>query len=190
MFAAILDTCVLWPSLQRDFILSMAAEGLYRPLWSEAILGELRRHEELKLLGRGVEAKDSQRRADYLIMKMRTNFDDALVTGWEPLEGSYGLRDPNDEHVVAAAVVGGAGGIVTDNFKHIQPEKVPAHIKVLHPAEFAADTADVDPLRAAYALHTLAGRLRNPPRTPAEILVLLESRYAMHDVAEILAPHV
>lgn len=109
MFAAILDTCVLWPSLQRDFILSMAAEGLYRPLWSEAILGELRRHEELKLLGRGVEAKDSQRRADYLIMKMRTNFDDALVTGWEPLEGSYGLRDPNDEHVVAAAVVGGCG---------------------------------------------------------------------------------
>lgn len=77
MFAAILDTNVLWPSLQRDFLLSMAVEGLYRPLWREAILEELRRHEALKIVKRGGEATDADARADNLIQQMRVNFDPA-----------------------------------------------------------------------------------------------------------------
>ena len=188
MFAAILDTNVLWPSLQRDFLLSMAVEGLYRPLWSEAILEELRRHEILKLVKRGAEANDADARADNLIQKMRSNFDDALVTGWEALEGSFGLPDRHDEHVVAAAVVGGAGAIVTENFKHFPADRVPAHIQVLHANEFAANTADVDPTTAARTLHVLSERHRNPPHTPEELLKILVDRYGMVDVGEILGP--
>lgn len=188
MFAAVLDTCVLWPSLQRDFLLSMAIEGLYRPLWSEAILAELHRHEQRKWHRRGASETEATARADHLIDQMRRHFDDALVIGWGGLDGTYGLPDPDDEHVVAAAVVGGAGAIVTENVKDFPLEVVPSHLQILSAQEFAASTADVDPERAARALQVLAERHRNPPHTAAELLELLIDRYQLTDVGEILAP--
>ena len=109
MFTALLDTCVLWPSTQRDFLLSLAIEGMYRPTWSSAILLELEICETTKLTRKiGVDAGEAEFRAKHLVEQMRTAFDDAEVAGWEGLEGTYGLPDPDDEHVLAAAVVGGA----------------------------------------------------------------------------------
>jgi len=105
MFTALLDTCVLWPSLQRDVLLSLAAEGMYRPAWSSVILAELEYEQAAKLTRRGVVPADADHRAAHLIQRMRQAFDDAEITGWEGLEGTYGLPDPDDEHVVAAAVV-------------------------------------------------------------------------------------
>ena len=189
MFAAILDTCVLWPSLQRDFLLSMAVEGLYRPLWSEAILEELQRHEQIKLVERGQASEDGAlASAQRLVETMRSAFDDALVVGWEPLEGTFGLPDVDDEHVVAAAVVGGAGAIVTDNLKHFPADKVPQDIQVLSAVEFASNTADVNPEHAANAIREISRRHKNPAHTPQEILDLLVQRYGMGDVAELVLP--
>jgi hypothetical protein len=188
VFAALLDTCVLWPSLQRDFLLSMAIEGLYRPLWSEAILRELHRHERCKLIDRGGEEADALAQADRLLDNMRVHFDDALVTGWEPLEGTFGLPDVDDEHVLAAAVVGGAGAIVTDNHKHFPARLVPNDIQVLTGREFAANTADVDPERAARALRVMSDRRTKTKHTPHQLVQLLVARYGMQDVADIVLP--
>ncbi|QSE72303.1 hypothetical protein [Rhodococcus sp. PSBB049] len=93
-------------------------------------------------------------------------------TGGEPLDGSYGLPDPDDEHVVAAAVVGGAGVIVTGNGKDFPEDLVPGHIQVVSPAQFAADTDAVSPTAARRAVETMATRLNNPPVTVGEVLAL------------------
>ncbi|MFT4188364.1 MAG: PIN domain-containing protein [Aeromicrobium sp.] len=187
MFAAVLDTNVLWPSLQRDYLLTMAALGLYRPLWSEAILEELHEHETLKLIKRGASPERAAARAEHLIGQMRRHFDDALVTGWEPLEGSFGLKDVDDEHVVAAAVVGGAGVIVTDNLPDFPAEKMPAHIDVHDAKTFAANTATVDPQLAVRALTETATR-HHSPETPSDILDALVNIYQMTDLDGLLRP--
>ncbi|WP_348273563.1 PIN domain-containing protein [Rhodococcus sp. ZPP] len=186
VFAAVLDTCVLWPSLQRDFLLSMAVEGLYRPLWSEVILDELEFHEAAKLERRGHSAAAAQATGARLVGTMREHFDDALVTGWEPLEGTFSLPDSDDEHVVAAAVVGGAGVIVTLNRRDFPPARIPGHIQVVSPAEFAADTVSVLPTAAARAVEMLATRLARPPMTVDEVLDQLVARYGMDDAVTLL----
>jgi predicted nucleic acid-binding protein len=149
MFAALLDTSVLWPSLQRDFLLSLAVEGMYRPLWSTEILAELEYCETAKLIERGEPPDTAIERASYLIRQMTAAFDDALVENWEPHDGTFDLPDPDDEHddehVVAAALVGGAGVIVTNNLEDFPIAKMATHIKVLSPSQFAADTVSVSP---------------------------------------------
>lgn len=191
MFAAILDTCALWPSVQRDVLLSWAAEGLYRPLWSSAILAELEYHEAAKLVRRGVPDGEAAQRAQDLVAAMTNAFDDSCVTGWERLEGSYGLPDPDDEHLVAAAVVGNAGAIVTDNLRDLPRERIPAGIHIIRPAAFASDTVSLNPDLALSAVRTMSARLQRPPRTVDEVLDHLATKNGWHDaVAQMRGTHI
>jgi len=184
MFSAVLDTCVLWPSLQRDVLLSLSIEGLYRPLWSQAILSELEYHEAQKLIKRGAMEDQAAASASHLITQMTNAFDDACVYGWESLEGSFGLPDPDDEHLVAAAVVGGAEAIVSDNISDLPVGKVPDHIQVIEPAVFAANTIAVSPDVAVRALETMVGRRQG--ETLPQVLDNLISRYKMYDAVDLL----
>lgn len=187
MFAVVLDTCVLWPSLQRDFLLSLAVEGLYRPVWSSAILAELEEHEARKLVRRGSGQSDAAVAAGHLVSQMTSAFDDACVQGWEPLEGTYGLPDPDDEHVVAAAVVGGAGAIITVNLKDLPADRMPASIQVKTPAEFALETVEISPDRALRAVEKIAGRRRRPPHDTVDgVMSILTERYAMQAAVDLM----
>jgi predicted nucleic acid-binding protein len=184
VFAALLDTCVLWPSKQRDFLLSLAVQNLYRPLWSSEILAELYEHELAKLIKKGVV--DAEPRTARLIEQMRTYFDDAEVKNWEPYEGRFGLPDADDEHVLAAAVAGHAGAIVTSNVKDFPRDKIPPGIDIVQPAEFAANTAAVAPDLALQAVVDITNGFTTPPMSADEFLEILRDRYGMHEAVELM----
>jgi hypothetical protein len=59
---------------------------------------------------------------------------------------------------------------------------------VLTGREFAANTADVDPERAAVALHAMSRRRTRIKHTPHQLVELLVERYGMHEVADIVLP--
>ncbi len=116
------------------------------------------------------------------------HFQDAEVTGWEPLEGTFGLPDPQDEHVAAAAVVAGAGAIVTHNVQDFPSDRLPRGLEAISPQKFAENTVEIDPVRARLAVEGMASRTgRMGPRlTIEEILDLLASRYRMVEAVALL----
>lgn len=115
-YTALLDACVLVPITLADTLLRVAERELYRPLWSERILAEA------AYAVREVHADLPVEVVAKRFAAMRAAFEDAAVEGWEALEASLSLPDPDDRHVVAAALRGHADAIVTANLRDFPDE--------------------------------------------------------------------
>lgn len=105
---AVLDACVLFPTVLREILTGVAEAGLFQPLWSDRILEEWAR--AVVRLGPGAEVV-----ARGEIAVLRTRFPQALVAAAPQVEARLWLPDPADVHVLATAITGHAGGIVTFN---------------------------------------------------------------------------
>jgi hypothetical protein len=145
-------------------------------------------HEQWKLVSRGTELHAAVAAAGRLVRRMAEVFDGSLVVGLEPLDGTFGLPDPDDEHVVAAAVTGGADIIVTDNLRDLPADVLPDGLHVLAARDFAAEIVSSSLSVAARALAMIAGRYTNPPRSPLDLLAILEERYRLDPVSRLLCP--
>ncbi|MBX7133252.1 MAG: PIN domain-containing protein [Fimbriimonadaceae bacterium] len=189
MYRAVLDACVLVPSLQRDFLLQLATEEAYAPVWGSGILFEL----DYVLAGlhakRGIS--DSASRRQHLFDQLKRAFPGAEVQAPKDRDYSYGLNDPDDGHVAHAAIIGKADAIVTDDRRagfSAARVLVQADIETVHPHQFAANTVSAHPHAGVLALQEISNRQANPPQTPGQILELLVTRHNMTEVAEILLP--
>ncbi len=71
---------------------------------------------------------------------------DCLVTGYEDLIASLSLPDPDDRHVLAAAIRADADVIVTYNLKDFPAETLaPFDIEAQHPDDFLVSLLDQAP---------------------------------------------
>jgi predicted nucleic acid-binding protein len=169
MYAVLLDACVLVPNALCDTLLRLAERGFYRPLWSQRIL------DELKTALLIVRPDIDEERVASRIAVMCAAFDDAMVTGWEQVSAGLDLPDPDDRHVLAAAITGGAQSLVTFNTKDFPEASVaPTNVEVVHPDEFLLDQLDLYPGLALQVLIEQAADLANPPSDLAGVLNRLE----------------
>lgn len=61
---------------------------------------------------------------------------DATVTDYEEQIDRFALADPDDRHVLAAAVTTGAAVLVTSNLGDFPAADIPAGLRVMSPDEF------------------------------------------------------
>ncbi len=168
MYTVVLDACVLFPNVLRDSLPTLAEHDLFRPLWSEAILEEVRRNVIAK---RHVD----QSAFDRTLALMNNSFDGALVENWEPVVTELELPDRDDRHVLVAAIAGGAQAIVTFNLADFPNQQLqPHHIDAVHPDTFLLDQLDLGPTRMLNALIRQAQRFRNPAVDLGGLLARLE----------------
>lgn len=189
MYRAVLDTCALVPNLQRDFLLQLATEQAYAPIWGSGILFEL--DYVLAGLHDKREISDSASRRQHLFDELKRAFPGSEVHAPKDREYYYGLNDADDGHVAHAAIIGKADAIVTDDqragFNSAQV-LVEAGIEIVHPHQFAANTVAAHPHAGVRVLREMSNRRTNPPQTVEQVVELLVTRHKMTEVAEILLP--
>lgn len=165
MFAVFLDTCTLFGSGLSTLFLNLAERGTYRPLWSRGVLEELER----TLMSQArLTSGQARRRIDAMV----DCFIDAEVRGYEDLVEVMRC-DPEDRHVLAAAVRGDAALIVTFNLRHFPEEALAGYDLVArHPDDFLLDQLDLHPGETIAACSEQLEAYEHPPLTRSELVAL------------------
>ena len=109
-YTAVIDACVFYGMLKTDALMSICTRGLFAAKWSERIEREWIGHLTEKMPTKKAEILS---RRD----KMRVAAPDWEVCeqGIATIEPALHLPDMDDRHVLAAAIVGHADCIVTDD---------------------------------------------------------------------------
>jgi predicted nucleic acid-binding protein len=168
-FRAFLDASVLYPVSLRNLLMRLTIDDLYQARWSTHV------HEEWIRAVLRDNAHLTRARLQAVQQGMDAHAADALVTGYERLIDGLVLPDPNDRHVLAAAIVTGADVIVTRNLRHFPAAALaPYDIEAQHPDEFIRHLLDLAPMAVVDAVRGQQARLKNPPVPMPELLDLFE----------------
>lgn len=101
---------------------------------------------------------------------------DVRVTGYDELIPSLQLPDPDDRHVLAAAIRCSAQTIVTQNVRDFPKETLAKYgIEAQHPDELIEHLIDLDGETLGELVVATAADKRRPPMTPQEIVASLRA---------------
>lgn len=167
-FTVVYDSCVLYPAPLRDLLVQLATVGLFKARWTNEI------HEEWinsLLNDRPDLLRERLERTKDLINR---SVLDCLVEGYESLIPTLNLPDPDDRHVLAAAIRCSADAIVTFNLQDFPEQVLNLYdIEAQHPDDFIVSQFDLSATKVCAAAEEIWSRLKNPPKTRAEYLDVL-----------------
>lgn len=181
-FTVVYDSCVLYPSRLRSLLMHLALSDLYRARWTDQIHEEWMRsvcNDYPDITRNDVERTRNLMNAYVL---------DALITGYDGLIDSLVLPDPDDRHVLAAAIVGRADAIVTFNLKDFPEQQLrPFDIEAIHPDLFLVCQFDLSSTAVCTAVRNHRISLKRPPRDADDYLDELEQD-GLPQIVELLRP--
>jgi hypothetical protein len=153
----IFDACVLYPFHLRNIVVQIAVDRLVDARWSDEIHDEWIRNLVADVPGIPIERLQITRKL------MNDALPDATVTGYRAHLEAITLPDPDDPHVVAAAIAAGASVILTWNLRDFPTKELKKHGLVRQtPDVFLTDLYDKAP---DLALASLANARRNLGKT-------------------------
>jgi predicted nucleic acid-binding protein len=180
-FTVVYDACVLYPAPLRDFLMWLGLSGAFRARWSRTIHDEWKRN---LLANRSDLTKQQVDRTSDL---MDRAIPDGLVEGYEEMVGGLTLPDPDDRHVLAAAIRCGASVIVTFNERDFPQDRLaPFGVEAQHPDEFVDNLLDLDPAAVVSSAQRQRAQLTNPPIDAGRYLDILR-RQGLVQTTKVLA---
>ena len=162
-FIVLYDANAIFGNTSRDLLVRVAMARLVQAKWTDAILDELDR--SLVKRYNTPPEKLRQRRE-----RMNRANPDALVEGYENLVEGLTLRDPDDRHVLAAAIKCGAQAIITDDKDFTVEALSPLGIEPKTPDDFLLDLYDLRPGEVYGCVQQIADSRTRSPQTVDEVI--------------------
>jgi predicted nucleic acid-binding protein len=167
---AIMDACILYSAPVRDLVIRLAQAELVRARWSVDI------HEEWIRNVVSHNPHVNKTRLERTRALMDEAVRDCLIAGYGNRVEALTLPDPDDRHVLAAAIQGEAEVIVTYNLADFPAALLaPYHIEAVHPDEFFTRLFDSAPDDFCEAARLQRQGLKNPPKRVEEFLATFEA---------------
>jgi predicted nucleic acid-binding protein len=167
-FIVVYDADSLVGNSQRDLLFQVALAGLVQAKLTERILDETM----------AAVHKSRPDIAPEKIARLRTlmlgAIPDSIVRGHEPLIEGLQLRDPDDRHVLAAAIKSGAQLIVTKDKDFTPVALRPWNIEAKIPDDFILDLIDISEKVVWSCVQQIVNSRKLHPETVEDVLAQLE----------------
>lgn len=159
------DANVLYPSTLRDVLIRVGLAQLVRAKWTAQILDEMFRSLRANRPDLDASHLDRTRRL------MNTSIRDVTVTGFEHLIDQVKLPDPDDRHVLAAAIHADAQLIVTKNLRDFPDECLALWgVQTRHPDAFLTELHHEHPDTLGQVVRAVARAWSSPDATPTRVI--------------------